>query len=133
MNPDQRARIEDSLQLADQLSDEWASVMASDLRALLARDAGAALTKDRMVALIAAANDILQQLGPDQILDPVNWGDLSCVSATVGTEYGPDGDAEPVLTILITEAAPGCPALSTAVSQALAARGFPGVAVRTEW
>lgn len=137
MSPEQRARVEDSLNLAHQMRDEWATVMASDLRALL--DANDALSRPapdagtHMVALIAAVNDILSSFDPEQFADPINWGDLRCVSAVAGVEYGPDGDADPVLAVVIQEAGPDCPALSAAVSDALAARGFPGVTVRTEW
>lgn len=112
-------------------------MMSADLRALLdERDALAQAAADaaaRMVALIAAANDILASLDPEQFNDPINWGDLRCISAVAGVEYGPDGDADSVLAVVIQEAGPDCPALSAAVAAALAGRGFPGVTVRTEW
>ena len=62
-----------------------------------------------------------------EIDDPVNWGDLRCVSAESYRATGPDEG----LRVWIEEAAPGCWKLAEFVNAALRLRGWPHVEVLT--
>ena len=61
----------------------------------------------------------------------VNWADLKCFSA----EFRVDDEGEEYYAVKIDEADPGVAADGFAhyVREALAKRGFKGVAVETEW
>jgi hypothetical protein len=61
--------------------------------------------------------------------DPINWGDLGCVSAEAYvTEDGEEG-----FRVLIEEADPHCPNLRAFVAAYLEGCGWNNVDVVTEW
>jgi hypothetical protein len=93
------------------------------------------MTKDELAhgrALLAATNSILAGLDPKVVDDAVNWGDLNCISVErVETICGDAVDVE--WRVIVSEASPDAYKFREAVSSALAKRGFPQVAVVTEW
>jgi len=82
-----------------------------------------------LVALTAAADAACAAACEARVADAYNAADLHCFDA--GCEYGADG--VPHYYVRLEEAAPGARLLQQFVSAHLAALGYVGVEVRTEW
>jgi hypothetical protein len=93
------------------------------------------MTKDELEygrALMATTNAILAGLDPKAVDDAVKWDDLGCSSVErVETICGDAVDVE--WRVIVSEASPDAYKFREAVSSTLAKRGFPQVAVVTEW
>ena len=86
-------------------------------------------TIDHLHSLLLATNGILMRMEPANFPGAINWGDLKCISAHLGV----DRNADPTYQVVIDEAAPDESKFHEHIAQELAAYGWPGVQVITEW
>jgi Lar family restriction alleviation protein len=84
---------------------------------------------NEMKRLFDAVDDIIIGLNPQEFNEAINWGDLGC--AEVIRCY--DQDRRMWLRVVIEEASEGCSQLIAAVSAGLAAQGWTGVQIDTQW
>ena len=84
---------------------------------------------DHLHGLLLATNGILMRMEPANFPGAINWADLKCISAHLSV----DQNADPTYQVVIDEAAPDEAKFCAHIAQELAARGWPGVQVITEW
>jgi len=84
---------------------------------------------DELRRLYDAVDEIIIGLNPQEFNEAINWGDLG--PAEVVRSF--DQDQRMWLRVVIEEAAPGCEKLIAAVSAGLAAQGWTGVQIDTQW
>jgi hypothetical protein len=76
-----------------------------------------------------AATLICMECDPDAFHEPINWGDLRCVSV----EYCVNDSGDAHYLVLIEEAAPECVEFRSFVEQRLYECGYTDISLRTEW